>query len=122
MIGKRKKVKNRADSIGVSREVTIEQVDDVLEEQTEAMDVSQTLEDGVSFRDKLISKRDSHMPSQSAVEIEFQDQDVKIGTENDMPTIKFSERVKGILARSMECSVVVKLLGRNVGYKVLFNR
>ena len=84
--------------------------------------MSQTLEDGVSFRDKLISKRDSHMPSQSAVEIEFQHHDVKIGTENDMPTIKFSERVKEILARSMECSIVVKLLGRNVDYKLLFNR
>ena len=39
-----------------------------------------------------------------------------------MPTIKFSNRVKCILARSMECSVVVKLLGRTIGYKVLFNR
>ena len=35
-----KKIKNRADSIGESREVTMEQVDDVLEEQREAMEMS----------------------------------------------------------------------------------
>ena len=47
---------------------------------------------------------------------------MKIGTENDMPMLKFSDRVKGILARSIECSVVVKLLGRTIGYRVLYNR
>ena len=57
-----KKVKNQADSIGESMEVTMEQVDDALEEQREAIEMSQTLEDGVSFRDKLMSKGGSHKP------------------------------------------------------------
>ena len=47
---------------------------------------------------------------------------MKIGIENDMPTISFFDRVKGILARSMDRSVSVKLLGKTIGYKALQNR
>ena len=47
---------------------------------------------------------------------------MKIGTKNDMPTISFSDRVKGILARLMDRSVIVKLLGKTIGYKALQNK
>ena len=47
---------------------------------------------------------------------------MKIGIENDMPTISFFDRVKGILARLMDHSVIVKLLGKTIGYKALQNR
>ena len=117
-----KKVKNWDDLNGENKEVIMEQVDDIMEDQREAMETNQTLEEGVSFKDKLMRNKGSHKPAQLVVEIEFQDQDVKIGTENDMPTIRFSDRVKGILACSMDCSVIVKLLGRTIGYKVLQNR
>ena len=73
-----KKVKNRVDSIGESREVIIGQVDDVLVEHREAMKVSRMLEDGVSFKDKLMRKGGNHKPPQSIAEIEFQDLDVRL--------------------------------------------
>ena len=66
-----KRVKNRANLISESRDVLMDQVDDVLEEQGEAMEMSQTLEVGVSFRDKLMSEGGSHKLPQAAVEIDF---------------------------------------------------
>ena len=51
--------------------------------------------------------------------IEFLNQDALIGNEDDMPTILFSDRIKGILARTMDNTVIVKLLGRSIGYKAL---
>ena len=56
------------------------------------------------------------------LDIEILDQDVSIGSEDDMPTICFSDRVKSILASKMENSVIVKLLGKSIGYKTLHSR
>ena len=58
----------------------------------------------------------------SMVDIDFTDQDVHYGNEDDMPTISFSDRVKCILAKTMESTVIVKLLGRSIGYKALHSR
>ena len=45
-----KKVKIRDDLNGASREVIMEQVDDVMDDQREAMETSQTLEEGYRSR------------------------------------------------------------------------
>ena len=42
-----------------------------------------------------------------------------VGEENGMPTIMFSNRVRKILAHSMETAIIVKLLGKTIGYKAL---
>ena len=49
-----RKVKNWDDLNNESREVIMEQVDDVLEDHGEAMEMNQTLEEEVSFKDKLM--------------------------------------------------------------------
>lgn len=41
---------------------------------------------------------------------------------NGIPTIDFSDRIKLILYKEMEMTVVLKLLGRSIGYSALHNR
>ncbi|XP_016676325.1 uncharacterized protein [Gossypium hirsutum] len=48
--------------------------------------------------------------------------DVIRSTVNGLPAIDFSDRVKQLLYKEMEMTVVLKLLGRNISYGVLFNR
>ncbi|KAA3461150.1 GroES-like zinc-binding alcohol dehydrogenase family protein [Gossypium australe] len=47
--------------------------------------------------------------------------DVFIGTEDRLPSIRFSDQVWQILYKNMSRIVVVKLLGRKVGYQTLSN-
>lgn len=51
----------------------------------------------------------------------IEDSDILRSSINGIPAINFSERLKNILIRDMETTVVVKLLGRNIGYGVLHN-
>ncbi|KAH9767310.1 DUF4283 domain-containing protein [Citrus sinensis] len=53
---------------------------------------------------------------------DFEPGDVMVGEDGTMPTIVFSKRVHDKLIKPWQNSVVVKLLGRNIGYKVLCNR
>ncbi|KAH1056824.1 hypothetical protein J1N35_034889 [Gossypium stocksii] len=50
------------------------------------------------------------------------DGDVNMSIIDGMPAIEFSDRIKEILFKEMERTVIVKLLGRNIGYNALFNR
>ena len=77
---------------------------------------------GISFKDKLLGSKGNSKSRLSSIDLDLQEQDVKMGVEDDMPTINFSNREKGILARSMNQSVVVKLLGKYIGYKALYSR
>ncbi|MBA0595993.1 hypothetical protein Gorai_012841, partial [Gossypium raimondii] len=47
--------------------------------------------------------------------------DVKRSLVNGIPSIDFSERVNQILNKDMAFTVAIKLLGRNIGYSVLYN-
>ncbi|KAH9648695.1 reverse transcriptase domain-containing protein [Citrus sinensis] len=49
-------------------------------------------------------------------------EDVVIETGGHMPSIAFSQRVNDQLVKPWKATVVIKLLGRSVGYKVLCNR
>ena len=68
----------------------------------ETMELGQASEERVSFRDKLMGNKGSSKPTPTFVEFEFQERDVKMGMDNDIPKINFFERVKGILAHSMD--------------------
>ncbi|MBA0583368.1 hypothetical protein Gorai_014228 [Gossypium raimondii] len=48
--------------------------------------------------------------------------DVTISIVNGIPTIDFSDRIQQILFKGMEATVVLKLLGRSIGYAALQNR
>lgn len=41
---------------------------------------------------------------------------------DDVPAVTFSDRIKDILFREMELTVIVKLLGHNIGYNAMHNR
>ncbi|KAK5819587.1 hypothetical protein PVK06_024600 [Gossypium arboreum] len=47
--------------------------------------------------------------------------DVKKSVVNGIPSIDFSERVHQLLVKEMSTSVVLKLLGRNIGFMALQN-
>ncbi|MBA0581362.1 hypothetical protein Gorai_023543, partial [Gossypium raimondii] len=55
-------------------------------------------------------------------DLEFLEGDVKKSMVNDIPTIEFSERIQQIIFKGMETTIVLKLLGQNIGYATLFNR
>ena len=48
--------------------------------------------------------------------------DVTVGDDGSMPVIKFSKWIQDKLIKPWQNSVVVKLLGKNIGYKALCNQ
>ncbi|KAK5772251.1 hypothetical protein PVK06_048531 [Gossypium arboreum] len=50
------------------------------------------------------------------------DGDVNTSIIDGIPDIEFSDRIKEIFFKEMELTVIVKLLGRNIGYNALYNR
>ncbi|KAH1107738.1 hypothetical protein J1N35_011506 [Gossypium stocksii] len=48
--------------------------------------------------------------------------DIKKTIVNGIPAIKFSKRITQLLIKDMEHTVVIKLLGRNIGYATLQNK
>ncbi|KAE8673782.1 hypothetical protein F3Y22_tig00111772pilonHSYRG00087 [Hibiscus syriacus] len=55
-------------------------------------------------------------------EIVVLDEDCSVDGSGAIPIIKFSERVQEQIDRSMSKSVIVRLLGRTIGYKALLDR
>ncbi|KAL9422299.1 hypothetical protein AB3S75_034549 [Citrus x aurantiifolia] len=53
---------------------------------------------------------------------DFEPGDVMVSSDGAMPTIDFSKRIQEKLIKPWQNSVVVKLLGKNIGYRVLCNR
>ncbi|MBA0787943.1 hypothetical protein Gotri_025151 [Gossypium trilobum] len=51
----------------------------------------------------------------------FSEGDILKSTINGMPVIDFSEQIQKILVKDMENTVVVKLLGHDIGYTMLYN-
>ena len=83
------------------------------------------IEDGtpnkMSFKDKLMADAmdfekeiNSHME-----EIEIEDSDMQTRRENGMQVIEFSHRIQCPMAQSLQKTVIVRLLGRPIGYKLL---
>ncbi|PPR87700.1 hypothetical protein GOBAR_AA32989 [Gossypium barbadense] len=84
----------------------------------------------ISWKDKLLGVNpgatdNEKLESPSAViddELKFFEGDIQRSIVNGIPAIDFSERIQKILFKEMEVAVVIKLLGRNIGYGVLNNR
>ncbi|KAH1045761.1 hypothetical protein J1N35_036545 [Gossypium stocksii] len=55
-------------------------------------------------------------------DLELLEGDVRMSVIDGIPIIDFSDRVKEILFKEMELTIIVKLLGRNIGYNALHNR
>ncbi|KAL4383220.1 hypothetical protein GQ457_15G009900 [Hibiscus cannabinus] len=55
-------------------------------------------------------------------DIVVRDEDCIVTETGDFPTIKFSERIHDQIDHSMKNVIIVRLLGRNIGYDTLLNR
>ncbi|MBA0783574.1 hypothetical protein Gotri_001268 [Gossypium trilobum] len=55
-------------------------------------------------------------------DLELSEVDIVKSTVNGIPSINFSERVNQILIKVMAHTVVIKLLGRNIGYPMMYNK
>ncbi|MBA0701821.1 hypothetical protein Goari_026844 [Gossypium aridum] len=55
-------------------------------------------------------------------DFEFTEGDVVKSNVNDIPTINFSERIRHLLVKDIDTTMVVKFLGRNFCYSTLLNR
>ncbi|KAH1114111.1 hypothetical protein J1N35_007489 [Gossypium stocksii] len=64
----------------------------------------------------------SSAPAGNENDLELLKGDVNTSIIVGVPAIKFLDRVKEILFKEMELTVIVKLLGRNIGYNTLYNR
>ncbi|KAH1091918.1 hypothetical protein J1N35_019175 [Gossypium stocksii] len=102
---------------------------DVGENAAENMVVDITLVRKISCKDKLWGRKgtgslDCFMISDDStdVDLKFQEGDILRSIINGIPTIDFSKRIKKVLFKDMETTAIVKLLGRNIGYGVLFNQ
>ncbi|KAI9088280.1 hypothetical protein K1719_030001 [Acacia pycnantha] len=71
-----------------------------------------------SFKEKLLNL-DSKATEEEQDDITLQQGDVSIGLNGNIPTVDFAEHVKETLNRKMGLAVVIKLLGRKIGYRQL---
>ncbi|KAH1129817.1 hypothetical protein J1N35_001195 [Gossypium stocksii] len=85
------------------------------------VDLSPTNE--ISWKDKFMGGSVSNsLEDIGDLDFDFEDGDIRRSNHNGIPAINFLDCIKNILIKGMELTVVVKLLGRNIGYGPLLNR
>ncbi|KAK5811980.1 hypothetical protein PVK06_027374 [Gossypium arboreum] len=75
----------------------------------------------MSFKDKLLGVGLSYpdgYPIRNECDLVLQDGDVNMSMVNGIPTITFLDRIKDILFKEIESTVILKLLERNIGYNI----
>ncbi|KAG8485687.1 hypothetical protein CXB51_019012 [Gossypium anomalum] len=93
------------------------------EDSIDNMVVDTTPAKEVSWKEMLLGRDGSESSDGvSDGDLIIEDGDILRSSINGIPAINFSECLRNILIRDMETTVVVKLLGRNIGYGVLHNR
>ncbi|KAI9125855.1 hypothetical protein K1719_003273 [Acacia pycnantha] len=75
-----------------------------------------------SYRNKLLNLDRMRVASKPLNEVALSDDDYRISRESDIPSIEFSSRVKEVLVKGMERTVVLKLLGKSISYRELLAR
>ncbi|KAL4297374.1 hypothetical protein GQ457_12G006380 [Hibiscus cannabinus] len=77
-----------------------------------------------SFRDMLIGKPAGMAAASSITELDVEvlEGDVHISDMEGTPVIRFSDRIHDMVDAKLESSVIVRLLGRAIGYNALLNR
>ncbi|XP_039009020.1 uncharacterized protein LOC120137310 [Hibiscus syriacus] len=80
----------------------------------------------ISYKDAVtkstVAQSDSKTVNLEDNDIELLEEDITLGSSNSISTIYFSERVQSLAVKSMDLTLVVKVLGRRVGYNTLHNR
>ncbi|KAL4308369.1 hypothetical protein GQ457_01G026590 [Hibiscus cannabinus] len=83
-----------------------------------------TRQGNLSFRDKLLSNTSKNIAPNSLAELDVlvRNEDVRLGGSNTLPEIQFSNMIHEAIDAKLACSLVVRLLGRSIGYQALLNR
>ncbi|MBA0756622.1 hypothetical protein Gogos_005435 [Gossypium gossypioides] len=68
------------------------------------------------------SSKDTFNDSEGKDDLDILDGDIQKSIVNGVPFISFSNRIHKILIQGMENTVILKLLGRNIGFSILFNK
>ncbi|KAL4281384.1 hypothetical protein GQ457_03G041560 [Hibiscus cannabinus] len=77
-----------------------------------------------SFKDKLVGSKvvSSTSRSLSDLDVDVKEDDVRIGGSSILPEIQFLDRVHNQVDAQLARSVIVRLLGKSIGYRALLNR
>ncbi|MBA0768058.1 hypothetical protein Gotri_016894, partial [Gossypium trilobum] len=96
--------------------------DDVVTNNNMLIDSSQ--EKSISWRDMLVgqSSKDTTIDLEENDDLDILDRDIQKTFVDGVPSISFSDRIHKILIQGMENTVILKLLGRNIGFSVLQNK
>ncbi|XP_055960701.1 uncharacterized protein LOC126667366 [Mercurialis annua] len=78
----------------------------------------------VSFKDTLLNntRTDHSIHDEDYTVFNLLDDDIEVGDNKGVPTINFSDRIHNLIAQNMRFCVVVRLLGKTIGYKTLLSR
>lgn len=74
-----------------------------------------------TFKDKLLGATSGSAP-ETEESFCLRAEDVRLGMNGNIPTIDFADHILDSLNRRMGFSVIIKLLGRNIGYRPLRTR
>ncbi|KAH1083258.1 hypothetical protein J1N35_023019 [Gossypium stocksii] len=88
------------------------------------MQIEMTQVQPKSWKDMLVGhshQRDTSDSNEKAG-FDFMEGDILQSVVNGVPSITFSDRIHQILIQGMDNTVVLKLLGRNIGFSVLQNK
>ncbi|KAG8488979.1 hypothetical protein CXB51_017071 [Gossypium anomalum] len=98
-----------------------------VEEEIAVMAVDPDLSPKLIGKDMLLGEASRSEPDHNGSsegcdnDFDFLEGDVSMDMVDGMPSIAFSEPIKNILFKEMDLTIVLKLLGRNIGYNALHN-
>lgn len=91
------------------------------DDTTNNMMIDLSLEKPISWRDMLVGQlsKDTFNGSEGKNDLDILDGDIQKSVVNGVPSISFSDKIHKILIQGMKNIVILKLLGRNIGFSVL---
>ncbi|KAL4308653.1 hypothetical protein GQ457_01G024420 [Hibiscus cannabinus] len=77
-----------------------------------------------SFRESLLGREGTRNTVNliSELDVEVTDDDVLIGGDSVLPEIRFSDKVHEAIDKKLSKSIIIRLLGKSIGYRALLNR
>ncbi|XP_050217715.1 uncharacterized protein LOC126668568 [Mercurialis annua] len=116
-----KKVRNRNEN----SERAVEKEDNMVVETVNfSTDTISQDNEKISFKDTLMNnfKGDRSSQDEDFEAFTLEEKDIEFGDSKGMPTINFSDRVHNLISQNMKLCIVVRLLGKNIGYRTLLSR
>ncbi|MBA0876882.1 hypothetical protein Goshw_022427 [Gossypium schwendimanii] len=88
------------------------------------MMINSSPEKPISWKDMLIgqSSKETFNDLEGKDDLDILDGDIQKSFVNGVPSISFSDRIHKIIIQGMENTVILKLLGRSIGFSVLQNK